>query len=94
MRIEALVIDTGCAAAQEAKRLGVATHDAMTLALRDKRIKANAEAMHTAQAAQRDYRRATGWNYRESASPNWDPYWTYHPEEGVEVRIYDQEDLS
>ncbi len=94
MKVEALGIDTDCAAAQKAKRLGIAVHDAIALAVRDKRIKANAQAMHAAQHEKHDYRCITGWQYHKPASANHDPHWTYHPEEGVEVRIYDQEDQS
>lgn len=94
MRIETLLIDTDCVAAQEAKRLGIKAHDAIVLAVSDKRIKANAQAMHAAQREKHDYRCITGWQYYKPASTNHEPYWAYCPDDYVEVRIYDKETQS
>lgn len=94
MKLESLGLDTDCPEAQEAKRLGIAVHGAIELAVRDKRIKANIQAMHAAQKEKSEHGEAAGWSYRKSSSSFSMPYWTYHPEEGVEVRIYDQEDQS
>lgn len=94
MKLGSLGLDTDCPEAQEAKRLGIAVHGAIELAIRDKRIKANIRAMHAAQKEKSEHGKATGWSYRKSSSPSSRPHWTYYPEEGVEVRIYDQEDQS
>lgn len=94
MKLESLGLDTACPEAQEAKRLGVAVHGAIELAVRDKRIKANIQAMHAAQKKKSEHGEATGWSYRKSSSTFTRPHWTYHPEDDVEVRIYDQEDQS
>lgn len=94
MKLESLGLDTDCPEAQEAKRLGVAVHDAIELAVRDKRIKANIQAMHAAQKQRNDYCNTTGWSYRKSSSVRSCPHWTYYPEDDVEVRIYDKEDQS
>lgn len=91
MKIESLGLDTGCPGAQDAKRIGVAVHEATELACRDKRRKEPKEAMWAARHEKHDHRCITGWRYTKPASTNHEPYWTYYPEDGVEVRIYDQE---
>lgn len=46
---------------------------------------------HAAQETRHEHLRVSGWSYHRLTSQNFDPYWTFHPEDGVEARIYDQE---
>lgn len=94
MRIETPLIDTDCVAAQEAKQLGIASHDAIVLAFSNKRVEANIQAMHAALRERREYYSITGWQYYKPVSTNHEPYWTYYPDDDAEVRIYDQETQS
>ncbi|MEX3600512.1 hypothetical protein [Kocuria carniphila] len=93
MKIEGISVDTDCAAAQEAKRLRIAALDTIDLAIGEGRNKETLQAMWAAQREVKDHVEKTRWMYSQSGYQT-HRYWTWYPQENVEVIIYDREEQS
>ena len=85
-----LEIDTDSAEAQEAKRLGIALHDAIreTVSTKD----ASNDAVRDAARAQLNHVVRARWKYRKTTVGHGTPHWTYLLGDPVEIRIYDYEE--